>query len=344
MLHPLCWDKVTEEIHNHRLHGQLSQLRNPSLHFSSSGSLYNSDKSWARRRSLKTNGDFTMFQRKIVLGTKIAPLQKYDIIVDYCACMVSIALATHKVDANNVNIQWSAGQLSVALNMLSAFSASPNFYIDPVALMHGFLLFRRELTRRGIFVIDVYREDKAVPIFHHLKHSRTSLDVKFSSYFTPSISEEDLLSTIISLRNELLKRNKFEVSPYSSPSLVFGVIQLSMLQNQTTTVDVETNTVERTPAKMRKSPSDLTDRSIKNVTSKVITSVDGVVGEKNSLYFLKSAVKILDYRKRKHAVFLEDEQDHRGEEDNEDSDSQECDEYEAYMSDERLRTALDKIP
>ena len=228
--------------------------------------------------------------------------------------------------------------------MLSAFSASPNFYIDPVALMHGFLLFRRELTRRGIFVIDVYREDKAVPIFHHLKHSRTSLDVKFSSYFTPSISEEDLLSTIISLRNELLKRNKFEVSPYSSPSLVFGVIQLSMLQNQTTTVDVETNTVERTPAKMRESPSDLTDRSIKNVTLKVITSVDGVVGEKNSLYFLKSAVKILDYRKRKHAVLLEDEQDHRGEEDDEDSDSQECDEYEAYMSDKRLRTALDKIP
>ena len=55
-------------------------------------------------------------------------------------------------------------------------------------------------------------------------------------------------------------------------------------------------------------------------------------------------MKILDYRKRKHAVFLENEQDHRGEEDNEDSDSQECDEYEAYMSDERLRTALDKIP
>ena len=147
------------------------------------------------------------------------------------------------------------------------------------------LLFRRDLTRRGIFVIDVYREDKAVPIFHHLMHSRTSLDIKFFSYFTPSISEEDLLSTIISVRNELLKRNKFEVSPYSSPSLVFEAIQLSMLQNQTTTVDVETNMVERTPAKLRRSPSDLSDRSIKNVTSKVITSVDGVVGEKNSLYF-----------------------------------------------------------
>jgi hypothetical protein len=207
-----------------------------------------------------------MFQRKIVLGTTTAPLQKYDIIVNYCACMVSIALATHKVDANNVNTQWSAGQLSALLNTQSLFSTSPIFFINSVALMHGFLLFRRDLTRRGISIIEMFQEDRQVPAFHFFKHSRTSLDVKFLSYFTPSISEEDLLSSIISTRNDLLKRNKFEVSPYSSPSLVFGVIQLSILQNQTAVVDVGTNTVDRTPAKLRKSPSNLTDRSIKNVT------------------------------------------------------------------------------
>ena len=258
--------------------------------------------------------------------------------------MVSIALATHKVDANNVNTQWSAGQLSAFLNTQSLFSTNPNFYINSVALMRGFLLFRRDLTRRGMFVIEMFQEDRQVPAFHCFKHSRTSLDVKFLSYFTPSISEEEFLSSIVPIRNDLQKRNEFEVSAYSSPSLVFGVIQLSILQNQTAMVDVGTSTVDKTPAKLRKSPSNLTDRSIKNVTSKVITSVDEVVGEKNSFFFLKSAVKILDFKKRKHSVILQDEQDGRSEDDEEDNDSQECSEFESYMSDERLRTALDKLP
>ena len=117
-----------------------------------------------------------MFQRKSILGANVAPLQEYDIIVDYCACIVSIIIATHTVDANNVNIQWSAGQLSVLLNSRSPLSKSPNFYIDSIALMHGFL-FRRDLVRNGISVIEMYQGDKAVPVYHHLKYSRMSLDI-----------------------------------------------------------------------------------------------------------------------------------------------------------------------
>ena len=96
---------------------------------------------------------------------------------------------------------------------------------------------------------------------------------------------------------------------------------------------------------MRKSPSDLTERSIKYVTTKVISSVDKVVGEKNSLYFLKSAVKILDFKKRKYSMLLQDDEkeDNSGD-DEEDSGSEECDEYEAYRSDNRLIAALDKLP
>ena len=126
-------------------------------------------------------------------------------------------LATHKVDASNVNIQRSAGQLSILLNSQSPFSRSPNFYIDSIALMHCFLLFRRDLMRRGITIIEIYQEDKVFPVFHHLKYSRMSLEIKFSAYFTPPVSEADLLSTIISSRNDLLRRSKYEVSPYSSP-------------------------------------------------------------------------------------------------------------------------------
>ena len=195
-----------------------------------------------------------MFQRKSILGANVAPLQEYDTIVDYCACMVSIILATHKVDASNVNIQWSAGQLSILLNSQSPFSRSPNFYIDSIALMHGFLLFRRDLMRRCITIIEIYQEDKVIPVFHHLKYSRMSLEIKFSAYLTPPVSEADLLSTIISSRNDLLRRSKYEVSPCSSPSLVFGVIQLSLLQSRTA-VDAGTNTVDRTSANLRKSPS-----------------------------------------------------------------------------------------
>ena len=100
-----------------------------------------------------------MFQRKSILVADVAPLQDYDIIVDYCACMMSITLATHMVDASNVNVQWSAGQLSVFLNSKSPLSKSPNFYIDSIALMHGFLLFRRDLVRRGISIIEKYLSD-----------------------------------------------------------------------------------------------------------------------------------------------------------------------------------------
>ena len=134
-----------------------------------------------------------MFQRKSVLGANVAPLQGYGIIVDYCACMMSITLATHMVDASNVNIQWSAGQLSVLLNSQSPLSKSPNFYIDSIALMHGFLLIRRDLVRRGISIIEMYQKDKFIPVCHHLKYLRVRLDIKFSAYYTPPTSEVDLL-------------------------------------------------------------------------------------------------------------------------------------------------------
>ena len=256
-----------------------------------------------------------MFQRKNISALKRPPLKDYDIIIDYSACMVSISLTTHLVDVLNVSNQWSARQLSEHLNSRSHLSSCSNFFINSVALMHGFILFRRELTRRGILIIKMYQEEKAVPSYHHLKQSRMSIEIKFSSYFTPHLSEADLLNDIILLRNDLLKRNKYEASRYSCPSSVFGNIELSKQQSRTT-VEVGTNTKDTVSANLRKSPSDLTDRSIKNVTTKVITSVEGVVGERNSLYFLRSAVKILDFKKRKREVLEQDEieQDSSGDE------------------------------
>jgi hypothetical protein len=61
------------------------------------------------------------------------------------------------------------------------------------------------------------------------------------------------------------------------------------------TKDTETNT-NATTANFRKSPSNLAERSIKNVAAKVITSVEGVIGEKHSLYFFKISGQSIGYR------------------------------------------------
>jgi hypothetical protein len=79
----------------------------------------------------------------------------------------------------------------------------------------------------------------------------------------------------------MLKRNRYEQLPYSSPSVVLGVMQINRIKNHLRK-DMETNTIATT-ANFRKSPSDLAERSIKNVIAKVITSVEGVVGETLSL-------------------------------------------------------------
>jgi hypothetical protein len=52
---------------------------------------------------------------------------------------------------------------------------------------------------------------------------------------------------------------------------------------------------------LRKSPQSLSFRSISNVSNKIISSVDEKVGIENSLFFLKSAVKVL-YKKRKRDI------------------------------------------
>jgi hypothetical protein len=168
----------------------------------------------------------------------------------------------------------------------TALGRDPNFYIDGIALSHGFLMFRKDLAKRGITVIEIFQDDKCVPYYYDMKASQMSIEVKFTAYHTPHSVEADLSSDTVLLRNDILKRNKYEASPYSFPSLVFSVMQLNRLQNLATK---EIGSITNSSANLRKSPSDLTERSIKNVTAKVITSVEGVVGEKNSLYFLKSA-------------------------------------------------------
>jgi hypothetical protein len=283
-----------------------------------------------------------MFKRKLDSEPAAESLKKYELVVDYCACMVAIVIARQKVDVSNANLQWSASQLEQSLNS-TTLGNNPDYYINGLALSHGFLMFRKDLVRRGINVVEIFQEEKCIPCYHDKKFSRMSLEIKFTAYHEPHLAEVDLLRYILQLRNDILKRNRYEQSPYSSPSLVFGVIQINRMKNRSTK-DMETNT-NATTANFRKSPSYLAERSIKNVTAKVINSVEGVVGEKHSLYFLKSAVKVLDFKNRKNNKGGSDSED-RGSDSEEEENNLDPNnsEYEDYLNDERLRTIIDDVP
>ena len=47
-----------------------------------------------------------MFERKLDSEPAAHILKDYDVVIDYCACMVAITLATHGVDTSNVNVNW----------------------------------------------------------------------------------------------------------------------------------------------------------------------------------------------------------------------------------------------
>lgn len=281
-----------------------------------------------------------MFKRKFDTEPIAAKLKEYEVVVDYCACMVAITIGRHMVDMNNTNVQWSASQLEQSLND-TRLGNNPDFYIDGLALSHGFLLFRKDLARRGITMIEIFQDDKCVHSYYDMKASRMSIEVKFTAYHTPHPVEADLLSFIVLLRNDVLKRNKYDTSPYLFPSIVFGVMQINLLKKRVTR-EIGTNT-NTTSANLRKSPSDLTERSIKNVTAKVITSVEGVVGEKHRLYFLKSAVKILDFEQRKDTNLEEEDMESNSEND-EDDILPNYEEFEEYKNDERLKTVIENVP
>ena len=78
-----------------------------------------------------------MFKRKLESEPIAAKLKEYEVVMDYCACILAIVVARHIVDVHNVNVQWSASQLERSLND-TTLGCNPNFYIDGLALSHGF--------------------------------------------------------------------------------------------------------------------------------------------------------------------------------------------------------------
>ena len=219
---------------------------------------------------------------------KIKPLTAF---IDYCCFNLSIVIARLHIDAENVEEQWSTVTLCSKLNCLP-YTDNANFYVNSIVLSHGLLLFQKAFKYFGMYAVQMFQDDKSVPEYNSQPFSRMSIEFRCGTFTTPLTDAKDLLIQILSTRNLILKKLSYEESLLNSPSEAFGVLFLHMAVSD---IPTKYESPERTVPSfnLRKSPNSLSVRSISNVSKKIILSVDEKVGIENSLFYLKSAVKVL---------------------------------------------------
>ena len=151
--------------------------------------------------------------------------REYKLVIDYCACMVAIALSRHSVDKSDIRIQYSAEELSSQLNLLP-YSEGPNFNVNPLALKHGFQLFSVYLRNQGIVLIPMYQKEKYLVPFFELESCQRSTEIKFSTYSSPHLVaiEAAVLYSVMSVRDVILRKSRYPLSSHPSPSSVFGAL------------------------------------------------------------------------------------------------------------------------
>ncbi len=273
-------------------------------------------------------------------------IREYRLDIDYCACMVAIALYRHGVDNDNIGTQFSAETLSEELNLLP-YSDGPNFNVNPLGLKHGFQMFGAYLKNVGINTVPMFSEDLYLEAFFQLDSCQRSTEVKFSTFTNPSEddSEATLLSAVMSIRDLILKKARYPVSSHPSPSSVFGALYYSTI--------VKMNQPKPIPKIItRKSPSQLSIRAISNSADKIITSAECSYGEEHSLFYLESAVRKATKRKLKQIMNTNDNDEKDEEENSEKSDDEndDNDEHlpnlgeEEILFDPRVLLALSNIP
>lgn len=234
----------------------------------------------------------------------VAELKEYQLSVDYCAFMVAILLARHIADRSNTDVQWSALEVSEKLNILP-LAESANFHVDSNALQHGFSLFQQILNKRGTLLIPVGGELEPVNDFFDLKAAGRTLKIKFLRYNYPPSEETppELLERILRIRNDLLRKSNYPESLHSSPSSVFSDLFLPMIIGIRAPVLIEEEVTKeiKIPKITRKSPSKLQKRRLRHNSLIVLKSVEDCVGEKNTEFYLKSALSESSNKKRKFA-------------------------------------------
>lgn len=221
---------------------------------------------------------------------KAEEMRVCDLPTDYCAFMVAIVLVRLVVIKEEIGIQFTAEELSKILNLLP-HSRSANFYVNSVALKHGMCLFKREIAKKGINTIEVYKEERGLIKFHNLEPNRRSIELKFESfrYTSGGATQIEILMDITKCRDDILKAYRFEKSVHQSASSVYGDLNISSIMKS-----------PKVRQKLRiKSPSKLCKRTIQNSAQKLIQLVEEEYGEKHAEFYLNSAIKKLETKKRK---------------------------------------------
>jgi hypothetical protein len=217
-------------------------------------------------------------------------LRTCDLPTDYCAFMVAIVLVHLVVNKEDIGIQFAAEELSKIVNLLP-HSSSANFYVNSVALKHGMCLFKREISKRGINTIEVFKEERGLIKFFNFESNQRSIELKFESFrhTTGGATQIEIIHDISKCRDEILRAYKFEKSIYQSASSVYGDLHMPSLMKS-----------PNVRKKLRiKSPSKLCRRTIQNSAQKLIQSVEQEYGERHAVFYLNSAIKKLETKKRK---------------------------------------------
>jgi MinD-like ATPase involved in chromosome partitioning or flagellar assembly len=285
-----------------------------------------------------------------------------DLPTDYCAFMVAIVLVRLVINKEDIGVQFKAEEIAKIVNALP-HSRSANFFVNPVALKHGMNLFKREISKRGINTIEVYKEERGVTKFFNLESNRRSIELKFASFrhTTGGATQIEIIHDIAKCRDEILKAYKFEKSIHQSASSVYGDLHMPSLTKS-----------PKTRQKLRiKSPSKLCKRTIQNSAEKLIQIATEEYGEQYAEFYLNRAVKKIETKKRKAYLIAQntpeektpenaelngengeinpDEEINRNEERNPNEEIDQNDENDRHQcadieDDERILDAIDQLP
>lgn len=267
-------------------------------------------------------------------GRKSGKIKEYQLSADYCAFMVANVLARYDSTVISSSIQWTSGELSEKMNkeIIHTSATTADLYIDPIALSHGLSLFQKQLNKMGLDAIIVSTFSKSVPDFFGLAGAQRSIEIKFSTYVNNRSENESFLGLIdrmVIIRDSFFLKNNYEKSPHKSPSSVYGNLFLPVMKSM-----LKKNNSVNKKRVVRKSPSKLRQKAINLSTSKLVKSLEGEFGEKHSLFYLESALKIASKRKIKHDEKISNSTENENENGSGDeSDNEECKEEKEMIND-----------
>ena len=206
--------------------------------------------------------------------------------------MVAIVLSRIIICDQDIGLQWQAEELTDVLNELP-YSSSADFHVDSTALKHGLCLFKKFIQNRGVNTIEMFQKERGLQKYFSLTESRRSVELKFIASRRPDVEAcpNEILKDIILIRDDITKQYKYEKSIYSSPSSIFIGMHMPLV--------FKTPAEEKDLNKIRKSPSELCLRSISNHAKKLLESTEKEYGEEHAVFYLNSAIKKLESKKRK---------------------------------------------